>query len=162
MLAGNGAAADVAATGMASLASVAMAGVPSPALCGLLVLASLGGLAIDVWSHRARRARLAALAPQSDERVSLTLARYAQLWPRVRKLWAAEAVCCAVLAAAVMLAFGSAPAGVAAPAAFAPASALAFLLAAAAALGQLCVHAQHRNLFYELPVQVRWVAKLRK
>ncbi|WP_165171258.1 DmsC/YnfH family molybdoenzyme membrane anchor subunit [Adlercreutzia sp. ZJ242] len=140
------------ALGAGPAASFALAGggaMPLAASCAFVAV-SLGGLAVDVWSHRARRGRLQAIAPRSDERVSLTLARYAQLWPCVWRLWAAEGVCCVVFAAAVVLA-GVGVHGVVVAA-----------LAAAAAVGQLCVHAQHRNLFYELPVQVRWAARLRK
>lgn len=116
--------------------------------CGLIA-ATIGGLGIDLWSHMARRDRLESLRSESDERIPLTLKHYAQLWPQVRKLWLAEAVCLiALFAIAILIAKGLLTA--------------AFALAALASIGQIAIHGLHRNLFYELPVQVRWVAALRK
>lgn len=99
------------------------------------VAAAAAGLALDVLSHRGRRVRLASLSGDCDERVPLTLGRYDVLWGRVRAAWAVEAL--AVVVSVVTLWW--------------PAAAL-----------QLVAHGMHRQIFYDLPVQVRYVARLRK
>ncbi|MCI9129721.1 MAG: dimethyl sulfoxide reductase anchor subunit [Eggerthellaceae bacterium] len=144
--------AELAATALgagAAAAFVFCAGIPVPALV-VLVLACFAGCVIDVMSHKSRIARLEALASESDERVTLTLERYGKLMPRVRRLWVLEGASCLLLLAAVVLAaLGSAPLA-------------SWACGLVALLTQLMVHAEHRWLFYEIPVQVRWVARLRK
>lgn len=137
--------------GSAILFASAGATVASPLAATVLAAATLGGVALDVASHCLRRQRLKALAASSDERVPLTLERYAGLWPFVRRLWVLEALLCALLVAALLAeSLGAVPRiGVAAA-------------MVAIAVGQIGVHAAHRHLFYETPVQVRWVARLRK
>lgn len=137
--------------GSAILFASAGATVASPLAATVLAAAALGGVALDVASHCLRRQRLKALAASSDERVPLTLERYAGLWPFVRRLWVLEALLCALLVAALLAeSLGAVPRiGVAAA-------------MVAIAVGQIGVHAAHRHLFYETPVQVRWVARLRK
>lgn len=137
--------------GSAILFANAGATVASPLAATVLAAAALGGVALDVASHCLRRQRLKALAASSDERVPLTLERYAGLWPFVRRLWVLEALLCALLVAALLAeSLGAVPRiGVAAA-------------MVAIAVGQIGVHAAHRHLFYEMPVQVRWVARLRK
>lgn len=137
--------------GSAILFASAGAAVASPLAATVLAAAALGGVALDVASHCLRRQRLKALAASSDERVPLTLERYAGLWPFVRRLWVLEALLCALLVAALLAeSLGAVPRiGVAAA-------------MVAIAVGQIGVHAAHRHLFYETPVQVRWVARLRK
>lgn len=137
--------------GSAILFASAGAAVASPLAATVLAAAALGGVALDVASHCLRRQRLRALAASSDERVPLTLERYAGLWPFVRRLWVLEALLCALLVAALLAeSLGAVPRiGVAAA-------------MVAIAVGQIGVHAAHRHLFYETPVQVRWVARLRK
>ena len=116
---------------------------------GLLLAASAGALVIDIVSHQLRKKRLVALAPQSDERIPLTLAHYEQLWPRVRRLWGIESACFGIQVAALAMMMVSM-------------TGVAIVLLAIACIGEFFVHAQHRAIFYELPVQVRWVAQLRK
>lgn len=125
--------------------------VASPLVATVLAAAALGGVALDVASHCLRRQRLRALVVSSDERVPLTLERYAGLWSFVGRLWVLEALLCALLVAALLAeSSGAVPRiGIAAA-------------AVAIAVGQIGVHAAHRYLFYETPVQVRWVARLRK
>ncbi len=98
-------------------------------------VSGIAGLVLDAFSHRRRRARLEGLRERSDERVPLTLVRYDKLRRPVRTAWAIEAVA-VVLAAAGL-----------------------FWLAS---LAQLAAHALHRWVFYKLPVQVRYAARLRK
>lgn len=137
--------------GSAILFASAGAAVASPLAATVLAAAALGGVALDVASHCLRRQRLRALVASSDERVPLTLERYAELWSFVRRLWVLEALLCALLVAALLAeSLGAVPKiGVAAA-------------MVAIAVGQIGVHAAHRHLFYETPVQVRWVARLRK
>lgn len=137
--------------GSAILFASAGAAVASPLAATVLAAAALGGVALDVASHCLRRQRLRALVASSDERVPLTLERYAGLWSFVRRLWVLEALLCALLVAALLAeSLGAVPRiGVAAA-------------MVAIAVGQIGVHAAHRHLFYETPVQVRWVARLRK
>lgn len=137
--------------GSAILFASAGAVVASPLAATVLAAAALGGVALDVASHCLRRQRLRALVASSDERVPLTLERYAGLWSFVRRLWVLEALLCALLVAALLAeSSGAVPRiGIAAA-------------AVAIAVGQIGVHAAHRYLFYETPVQVRWVARLRK
>lgn len=118
-------------------------------VAALLAVAGFCGLALDIASHRRRRRRLEALVGESDERVPLTLERYAGFWPTVKRLWLAEGVLCVLTAAACAVALTGAVS-------------VAAAMATLAAVGQLLVHACHRNLFYEVPVQVRWVARLLK
>lgn len=129
-------------------------GVLGPLAAIVLCLAPLAGLALDVVSHRARRRRLVALASESDERIPLTLERYRVLWPTVRRLWAAEGAFCILIIAGAFL--------YTAAAGFPDFASAGTVLAVVAAAGQIVVHGMHRNIFYELPVQVRWVARLRK
>lgn len=138
-------------TGSAILFASAGAVVASPLAATVLAAAALGGVALDVASHCLRRQRLRALVASSDERVPLTLERYAGLWSFVRRLWVLEALLCALLVAALLAeSSGAVPRiGIAAA-------------AVAIAVGQIGVHAAHRYLFYETPVQVRWVARLWK
>lgn len=137
--------------GSAILFASAGATVASPLAATVLAAAALGGVALDVASHCLRRQRLRALVASSDERVPLTLERYAGLWSFVRRLWVLEALLCALLVAALLAeSLGAVPKiGIAAA-------------TVAIAMGQIGVHAAHRHLFYETPVQVRWVARLRK
>ena len=137
--------------GSAILFASAGAVVASPLAATVLAAAALGGVAFDVASHCLRRQRLRALVVSSDERVPLTLERYAGLWSFVGRLWVLEALLCALLVAALLAeSSGAVPRiGIAAA-------------AVAIAVGQIGVHAAHRYLFYETPVQVRWVARLRK
>ncbi len=138
-------------TGSAILFASAGAVAASPLAATVLAAAALGGVALDVASHCLRRQRLRALVVSSDERVPLTLERYAELWSFVGRLWVLEALLCALLVAALLAeSSGAVPRiGIAAA-------------AVAIAVGQIGVHAAHRHLFYETPVQVRWVARLRK
>lgn len=78
---------------------------------------------------------LKACASQSDERIPLTLTRYDELRSLVLAAWLVEI-------AAVLLAVAT--------------------LFWVASLAQLVAHALHRQVFYKLPVQVRYTAKLRK
>lgn len=137
--------------GSAILFASAGAVVASPLAATVLAAAALGGVALDVASHCLRRQRLRALVVSSDERVPLTLERYAELWSFVGRLWVLEALLCALLIAALLAeSLGAVPKiGIAAA-------------AVAIAVGQIGVHTAHRYLFYETPVQVRWVARLRK
>ena len=98
-------------------------------------IAGVAGLALDVFSHRRRRLRLESLREQSDERIPLTLTRYDELRSLVLAAWLVEI-------AAVLLAVAT--------------------LFWVASLAQLVAHALHRQVFYKLPVQVRYTAKLRK
>lgn len=98
-------------------------------------IAGVAGLALDVLSHRRRRLRLESLREQSDERIPLTLTRYDELRSLVLAAWLVEI-------AAVLLAVAT--------------------LFWVASLAQLVAHALHRQVFYKLPVQVRYTAKLRK
>ena len=79
--------------------------------------------------------RLESLREQSDERIPLTLTRYDELRSLVLAAWLVEI-------AAVLLAVAT--------------------LFWVASLAQLVAHALHRQVFYKLPVQVRYTAKLRK
>lgn len=137
--------------GSAILFASAGAVAASPLAATVLAAVALGGVALDVASHCLRRQRLRALVASSDERVPLTLERYAELWSFVGRLWVLEALLCALLVAALLAeSLGAVPKiGIAAA-------------AVAIAVGQIGVHAAHRYLFYETPVQVRWVARLRK
>ena len=144
----------------------------------LLLLFAAGALVLDAGSHVARRGRLMAMVPQSDERVTLTLAHYAKLWPEVRRLWWAEGACVILLAVAILAQFaipavsgmdvlgaaGGVHAGVAGigGSGIGGVTLVSHALLVVAAVGQIIVHGLHRNLFYELPVQVRWVVPLRK
>lgn len=112
-----------------------------------LVSVSMIGLGIDLWSHPARKARLTTLIDQPDERVSLTLEHYEKLWPTVHRLYLLEGCCCLLVVLLAVLRVSSV---------------IAVAITAATFLGQLLVHGAHRHLFYELPVQVRWIRKLRK
>lgn len=98
-------------------------------------IAGIAGLALDVSSHRRRRLRLESLREESDERIPLTLTRYDELRSLVLAAWLVEI-------AAVLLAVAT--------------------LFWVASLAQLVAHALHRQVFYKLPVQVRYTAKLRK
>ncbi len=99
------------------------------------VVFATAGLVLDVYSHKNRRARLASLRGDYDERIQLTLESYDRLWGKVQVLWAIETVAVVVSAATLWW----------------PAAAL-----------QLVAHGMHRQIFYDLPVQVRYVARLRK
>ncbi len=116
----------------------------------LTVALPLAGLLVDVLACRKREQRLSALATVSDERIPLTLERYRRLMPRLRKLWGAEGGCVAasVLALVCWAALDAA--------------AMAWGLLLAAFCGQLVIHGAIRAIFYDLPVQVRFVGRLRK
>lgn len=109
-------------------------------------LAALIGLLLDILSHKRRYKRLEGLREQSDERIPLTLAHYGELQSKVRLAWSVEA-------AAVLITVGAATLG---------ADAAAVTLLCLAVVLQLIAHALQRWVFYELPVQVRWVQRLRK
>lgn len=100
-----------------------------------VVAASCAGLALDVSSHKLRRNRLEALRAESDERIPLTLARYDELHGKVRAAWVFEAAALVFFIAGLWL---------------------------VALVAQLIAHGIHRVVFYDLPVQVRYVAHLRK
>ena len=106
-----------------------------PSVAATVSLIAVAGLALDVSSHRRRRLRLENLSEQSDERIPLTLARYDELRSSIHMAWLIEI-------AAVALAVAT--------------------LFWAASLAQLVAHALHRQVFYKLPVQVRYTARLRK
>lgn len=108
-------------------------------MVGLAVL----GLLLDVHSHRHRKARLQTEAVNSDERIPLTLNRYEKLAPHIKALWIAEGICVVVMAVCAALA-------------------LPLPIMALVSAGQLAVHGMHRNVFYELPIQVRHLARLKK
>ena len=122
------------ATGTASAAGAAWGGVPLP-LWALTVAMSVAGLALDIASHRSRRRRLENERATSDERIALTLLRYDELHGKIRCAWATET------AAVVLAALGIWP---------------------FATIAQLIAHTLQRIVFYELPVQVRFVSPLRK
>lgn len=145
------------ALGVGSAVSFVLTASAPAAFCRLLAVLAACGLVIDVLSHRARRVRLESLVGACDERVPLTLARYEKLWPAVRRLWILEgASCVALVVAAALFTWGAAVMSV--DVALLAARAIAGI----AALAQIYVHAAHRNIFYELPVQVRFVKNLRK
>lgn len=108
------------------------------------------GLALDVAAHRMRRARLA-----SDEGFGAepTRKNYRRLWGRVRRCWAVGGV---LLAGAAVVAAASAF-GL-----FAGSGPLPAFPWAALAAGELAVHARLRSVFYELPAQGRYVARLKR
>lgn len=145
------------ALGVGSAVSFALTGNAPVLFYWPLAALAACGLVIDVLSHRARRARLESLVEASDERVPLTLAQYEKLWPAVRRLWILEgASCVALLIAAALSTWGAAVMPVDG------ALLAAHAIAGISALAQIYVHAAHRNIFYELPVQVRFVKNLRK
>ncbi len=145
-------------------------GIPAAVLAArlaVLCVAQAAAFALDVASHRRRRMRLQAMAEESDERIPLTLANYGRLQPVLHKAWtvegaavAATCVFCAV-AAIHLLAL---PEGAAASGAFAsgwgPMATVAVCLVLAVL--QFVAHGMQRWLFYEIPVPVRYVARLRK
>lgn len=131
------------ACGAGSACALLCAGLPVSVALMLAIL----GLVLDVLSHKGRVKRLERLASQFDERIPLTLAHYAKLMPRVRQLWAAESICIGVV---VIMQVSCASA------------LLLVALAAVLSVAQLLVHGAHRWVFYEAPVQVRYVARLRK
>lgn len=99
------------------------------------IAAGVIGFALDVISHKSRRARLESLGEESDERIPFTLKRYDDLQGKIRAAWVVETTAIAVAAAGLWW----------------PATAL-----------QLIAHGIQRSVFYALPVQVRYVARLRK
>ena len=109
-------------------------------------LAALIGLILDILSHKRRYKLLESLREQSDERIPLTLAHYNELQSKVRLAWSVET-------AAVLIAVGTTM--------FVTGAAAVALLCLAVVL-QFIAHALQRWIFYELPVQVRWVQRLRK
>lgn len=145
-------------------------GVPAVVLAARLAalcVAQAAAFALDVALHRRRRMRLQAMAEESDERIPLTLANYGKLRPVLHRVWtvegaavAATCVFCAV-AAIHLLAL---PEGAAASDAFAPGRAPMAAVATCLALAvlQFVAHGMQRWLFYEIPVPVRYVARLRK
>lgn len=110
------------------------------AICSL---AALFGLLLDVVSHKRRYVRLKRLRENSDERVSLTLAHYDELWSKVKAAWGIEASAVAAATAATLTTGNAA-------------------LLCLALILQLAAHALQRWIFYDLPVQIRWVQRLRK
>ena len=109
-------------------------------------LAALIGLILDILSHKRRYKRLESLREQSDERIPLTLAHYGELQRKVRLAWSVETAAVLIAVGTTMLVAGAA----------------AVALLCLAAVLQLIAHALQRWIFYELPVQVRWVQRLRK
>lgn len=109
-------------------------------------LAALIGLILDILSHKRRYKRLEGLREQSDERIPLTLAHYGELQGKVRLAWGVETTAVLLTVAAAAIGAGTA--------------AVAFLCLAIVL--QLIAHSLQRWVFYELPVQVRWVQRLRK
>lgn len=124
----------------------------SPVLTMLVtvLLGPLLGLLIDVLARRARKQRLESMAAASDERIPLTLKRYRDLSPRLRRYWAIEAASAAVMALAIVgwMVIGSQP--------------IATIATFVAFCGQLYAHGSIRGVFYDTPVPVRYVAPLRK
>lgn len=120
------------------------------ALCSLTVALSLAGAGIDVAACRARLRRLVSLRAFSDERIPLTLERYERSMPRLKRLWWAEVLCATFVAVAgACQVLGGVPL-------------VALILCFAAFCGQLIIHGLIRDAFYDLPVQVRFVAPLKK
>lgn len=99
------------------------------------IVASAVGFALDVVSHKSRRTGLESLGKESDERIPLTLKRYDDLQGKIRAAWIVEAAAVAMAVTGLWW----------------PAVAL-----------QLIAHGSQRSVFYALPVQVRYVARLRK
>lgn len=131
-----------------------------------LCAAQIAAFALDVASHRLRRARLAAMAEASDERIPLTLANYDKLRPMLRKAWTVEGMAavsaCIFCAVAAIHAIAS-PETVGTDSLFAPnGSLVAMGICLALASLQFAAHGLQRWLFYEIPVPVRFVAALRK
>lgn len=145
-------------------------GVPAVVLAARLAalcVAQAAAFALDVASHRRRRMRLRVMAEESDERIPLTLANYGRLRPVLHRAWTVEGV--AVAAACVFCAVAAIhllalPEGAAASDAFAagwaPMAAVATCLVLAVL--QFAAHGMQRWLFYEIPVPVRYVGRLRK
>lgn len=145
-------------------------GVPAVVLAARLAalcVAQAAAFALDVASHRRRRMRLRVMAEESDERIPLTLANYGRLRPVLHRAWTVEGV--AVAAACVFCAVAAIhllalPEGAAASDAFAagwaPMAAVATCLVLAVL--QFAAHGMQRWLFYEIPVPVRYVTRLRK
>lgn len=144
-----------------STLSFAMSGCSCAPIAVVFAALTWCGLGLDVWSHHARRRRLEAMEGASDERVSLTLERYRKLWPRVRVIMLVQGLCCAVLTAVAVLFLIGLPVGSTFVADLPLAAGLRLALFAAA-VGQVAAHGANRGVFYALPVQVRWVAPLRK
>lgn len=128
---------ELAATALGAGGAIyaAVVGCPLGAASAVLLAGAVIGLVLDVLSHRRRRRRLEGMRSQSDERIPLTLKRYEELSGRIHAAWAIEA------AAVLLMAAG-------------------FSWVAAAL--QLAAHAIQRAIFYDLPVQVRYAARLRK
>lgn len=126
-----------------------------------LCVAQVAALVLDVASHRARIARLKAMAPDSDERIPLTLSNYESLRPTLHRAWTVEGVAvvvtCVFCAVTAIHAFGPG-------AAFASGAGAGTAVGACAAIAalQFAAHGLQRWLFYEIPVPVRYVAALRK
>lgn len=145
-------------------------GVPAVVLAARLAalcVAQAAAFALDVASHRRRRMRLRAMAEESDERIPLTLANYGRLRPVLHRAWTVEGVAVAatcVFCAVAAIHLLALPEGAAASDAFAagwaPMAAVATCLVLAVL--QFAAHGMQRWLFYEIPVPVRYVGRLRK
>lgn len=134
-------------TGWAALqATVADTTAPVAMVLAVCALAALIGLLLDILSHKRRYKRLEGLREQSDERIPLTLAHYNELQSKVRLAWSVETTAVLLTVAAATLGAGTA----------------AVALLCLAVVLQFIAHALQRWVFYELPVQVRWVQRLRK
>lgn len=144
---GAGATVYAAITGWAALqAAVADTTAPVAMVLAAGALAALIGLILDIMSHRRRYKRLEGLREQSDERIPLMLAHYGELQGKVRLAWGVETAAVLITVAAATIGSGAA----------------AVTLLCLAVVLQLVAHALQRWAFYELPVQVRWVQRLRK
>lgn len=126
-----------------------------------LCVAQVAALVLDVASHRARIARLKAMAPDSDERIPLTLSNYESLRPTLHRAWTVEGVAvvvtCVFCAVTAIHAFSPG-------ATFAPGAGAGIAVGSCVAIAalQFAAHGLQRWLFYEIPVPVRYVAALRK
>ena len=132
-----------------------------------LCVAQAAAFALDVASHRRRRLRLLAASQESDERIPLTLANYGRLLPVLHRAWTVEGVAVAatcIFCAVAAIHLLALPEGAAASDAFAPGWAPMAAVATCLVLAvlQFVAHGMQRWLFYEVPVPVRYVARLRK
>lgn len=122
----------------------------SIALVAVLALMASGGLATDVGAFHARKKRLESMVAASDERVPLTLKRYGELIPRLRRCWWIEAASIVVAGIATAL-WGSLDM-----------HGVVVIMALATFCAQLYAHGSIRAVFYGASVPVRYVAALRK
>ncbi len=131
-----------------------------------LCIAQVAAFALDVTSHRLRRARLIGMAKESDERIPLTLANYEELQPMLQRAWtlegAAATMTCIFCAVAAIHAIGSPEAAIASTLLTPDGAIVAAIACLVLAALQFAAHALQRWLFYEIPVPVRFVAALRR